>query len=198
MGVAPQNPRLKEFENLITPLMDSLYHTSLRLTRNPQDAQDLVQEVYLRAYRFFDQFQLGTNFRAWVFRILMNTFINRYRKQKRGPKTVDLEKVEYTLDSSDFTISDSNSLREGGLELQDVLDDEVKDALEKIPGEFRAVVLLADVHGLSYKEIANTLRIPLGTVMSRLSRGRRQLQKMLARYAVAQGYVHPAVAYSRL
>ena len=195
MKELPESSRLRQFENLVTPLMDSLYQTSLRLTRNPQDAQDLVQDVYLRAYRFFDSFELGTNFRAWIFRILMNTFINRYRKQKRDPKPVELEKVEYALDSRDFRINETNSMRDGGFELQDVIDDEVKEALEKIPREFRAVVLLADVEGLSYKEIASTLRIPIGTVMSRLSRGRKQLQKALARYAVSQGYVHPRVAY---
>ncbi len=178
--------------------MDSLCHNALRLTRNPQNAQDLVQDTYLRAYRFFHRFELGTNFRAWMFRILMNTFINRYRKQKRDPRPVELEKVEYALDSTDFAISDSASLREGGFDLHDVIDDQVKEALDKIPREFRAVVFVADVEGLSYKEIASTLEIPIGTVMSGLSRGRKQLQRVLARYAASQGYVHPRVAYQVL
>ncbi|MDZ7374379.1 MAG: sigma-70 family RNA polymerase sigma factor [candidate division KSB1 bacterium] len=183
-----------DFEDLLGPLMPSLYRASLRLTRNPQDAEDLVQDVYLRAFRFFGQFEAGTNFRAWVFRILLNTYINRYRKQKRTPDLVALERVDYLLGTSDPPGWALPEL-ESSFELDDFLDDRVKVALEKIPQEFRAVVILADVEGLSYKEIAHRLRIPIGTVMSRLFRGRRLLQRSLARYAVAQGYIHPARAF---
>ena len=189
------DPKLRQFEALALPLMNSLYHTALRLTRNEQDAQDLVQDVYLRAFRFFHRFELGTNFRAWIFRILMNNFINRYRKQKREPQGVDFDKVEFFVDADDERATESGRLREGGFTIEDLVDDEVRDALERLPREFRAVVLLADVEGLSYKEIANVLQIPIGTVMSRLSRGRRLLQKALAEYAVAQGYVSPQRAY---
>jgi RNA polymerase sigma-70 factor (ECF subfamily) len=184
--------RARTFERLVSPLMPSLYRTSLRLTRNHQDAQDLVQDVYLRAFRFFHQFEPGTNFRAWIFRILMNTFINRYRKQKRLPSTVQLERVDYFLGGTDPHWVGPASFRDAPLDLRDHFDDRVKHALDKMPREFRAVVILADVEGMSYKEIASTLKIPMGTVMSRLSRGRKQLQRSLARYAIAHGYIHPA------
>ena len=173
------------------PLMGSLYSGALRMTRNPADAEDLVQETYLKAYRAFGSFQEGTNLKAWLFRILTNTFINTYRAKKRRPDESDLDEVE------DLYLY----RRLGGLEaveagrsaedelLDHVTDAEVKDAIESLPEQFRVAVLLADVEGFSYKEIAEILDIPIGTVMSRLHRGRKGLQKRLYEYAVERGLV---------
>jgi RNA polymerase sigma-70 factor (ECF subfamily) len=177
------------FVDQAMPFMDSLYSAALRMTRNPADAEDLVQETYLKAYRAFDRFEQGTNLKAWLYRILTNTFINTYRARKRRPDEQELEEVE------DFYLY----RRLGGLEAanigrsaeDDVLDwltdDEVKAALESLPEQFRMAVLLADVEGFSYKEIADILEIPIGTVMSRLHRGRRGLQKRLYQFAVDRG-----------
>jgi len=173
------------FEELTSPYMAALYAAALRMTRNPSDAEDLVQETYLRAYRGFGGFREGTNLKAWLYRILTNTFINQYRARKRRPDQVDLDDVE------DFYIF----RRLGGLEaadaertaeteaLESMPDAEVKQALESIPEQFRIAVILADIEGFSYKEIAEILDVPIGTVMSRIHRGRRQLQKLLWDYA---------------
>jgi RNA polymerase sigma-70 factor, ECF subfamily len=166
------------FERDVLPLLPNLYGAALRLTRNPQDAEDLVQEAYLRAYRGFSGFQEGTNLRAWMYRILTNTFINSYRKKQRQPQTVDAEEIE------DWYLYDK--LGESGVEasaetevLEKIPDEDVQRALEELPENFRMAVLLADVEGFSYKEIAEILDIPIGTVMSRLHRGRKALQKAL-------------------
>jgi RNA polymerase sigma-70 factor (ECF subfamily) len=177
------------FSELAMPYMGPLYSAALRMTRNPADAEDLVQETYLRAYRAFDSFQEGTNLKAWLYRILTNTFINQYRAAKRRPEQTDIEDVE------DLYLY----RRLGGLEaamagrspetevLEGIPDAEVKEALESLPEQFRMAVLLADVEGFAYKEIADILDIPIGTVMSRLHRGRKQLQKRLWDYAVERG-----------
>ena len=166
------------FERDVLPLLPNLYGAALRLTRNPQDAEDLVQEAYLRAYRGFSGFQEGTNLRAWMYRILTNTFINSYRKKQRQPQTVADEEIE------DWYLYDK--LGESGVEasaetevLEKIPDEDVQRALEDLPENFRMAVLLADVEGFSYKEIAEILEIPIGTVMSRLHRGRKALQKAL-------------------
>jgi RNA polymerase sigma-70 factor, ECF subfamily len=166
------------FERDVLPLLPSLYGAGLRLTRNPQDAEDLVQEAYLRAYRGFSGFKEGTNLRAWMYRILTNTFINNYRKKQRQPVTVADEDIE------DWFLYDK--LGESGVEasaetevLEKIPDEDVQRALEDLPENFRMAVLLADVEGFSYKEIAEILDIPIGTVMSRLHRGRKALQKAL-------------------
>jgi RNA polymerase sigma-70 factor (ECF subfamily) len=177
------------FSELAMPFMGPLYSAALRMTRNPADAEDLVQETYLRAYRAFESFQEGTNLKAWLYRILTNTFINQYRAAKRRPEQSDIEDVE------DLYLY----RRLGGLEaavagrspetevLESIPDAEVKEALESLPEQFRMAVLLADVEGFAYKEIADILDIPIGTVMSRLHRGRKQLQKRLWEYAVERG-----------
>jgi RNA polymerase sigma-70 factor, ECF subfamily len=177
------------FSELAMPFMGPLYSAALRMTRNPSDAEDLVQETYLRAYRAFDSFQEGTNLKAWLYRILTNTFINQYRAAKRRPEQSDIEDIE------DLYLY----RRLGGLEaavagrspeaevLEGIPDAEVKEALESLPEQFRMAVLLADVEGFAYKEIAEILDIPIGTVMSRLHRGRKQLQKRLWEYAVERG-----------
>ena len=171
--------------------MASLYTAALRMTRNPADAEDLVQETYLKAYRAFGSFQEGTNLKAWLYRILTNTFINSYRSRKRRPEQTEIDDVE------DLYLY----RRLGGLEAaaagrsaeEEVIDrftdDEVKEAIESLPEQFRMAVLLADVEGFSYKEIAEILEIPIGTVMSRLHRGRRALQKSLYEFGMARGLV---------
>jgi len=174
-----------EFEKLAFPHMDSLYYTALRLTKNEVDAEDLVQDVYVRAFRFFHKFKKGTNFKAWIFKILTNTFINRYRKLMNQPHQIDLEKIEYKY-------ADDKKTRESNpdeLDYEKIFDDEIKEALDRLPTEFRVVVLLADVESFSYKEIAKIIGRPIGTVMSRLSRGRRYLQQHLRAYAIEGGFI---------
>ncbi len=178
-----------KFEDIAYEHMDALYSTALRMTRNPQEAEDLVQDTYLRAYRFYDKFQQGTNFRAWIFKILTNTFINRYRKKVRTPQKVDLEKVAFGIES-DEEFQDPVEWESYDEETySDMFDDKVRDALEKLSQEFRMIILLADVEGMSYKEIAKIANVPIGTVMSRLFRGRRILQRYLGGYARREGYL---------
>ncbi|MGH2529444.1 MAG: sigma-70 family RNA polymerase sigma factor [Actinomycetota bacterium] len=175
----PDDPVLKErFERDVLPLLPNLFSAALRLTRNPSDAEDLVQEAYLRAFRGFSGFEEGTNLRAWMYRILTNTFINAYRKKQREPVTVQEDDLE------DWYLYDK--LGETGVEpsaeaevLRRMPDEDVQRALEDLPEGFRLAVLLADVEGFAYKEIAEILDIPIGTVMSRLHRGRRALEKAL-------------------
>jgi len=161
--------------------MSSLYSAALRMTRNPADAEDLVQDTYLKAYRSFGTFQEGTNLKAWLYRILTNTFINTYRAKKRRPEETEVDDVEelylYRRLGGLEAAAAGRSAEEEVLER--ITDDEVKQALESLPEQFRMAVLLADVEGFSYKEIAAILDIPIGTVMSRLHRGRRGLQKRL-------------------
>jgi RNA polymerase sigma-70 factor (ECF subfamily) len=173
------------FADQAMPYMSALYAAALRMTRNASDAEDLVQETYLRAYRGFGSFQEGTNLKAWLYRILTNTFINTYRAKKRRPEQTELDDVE------DFYLyrrlggleaADANRSTESEV-LESIPDDEVKAALESIPEQFRMAVILADVEGFSYKEIADILDVPIGTVMSRIHRGRRALQKELWEYA---------------
>jgi RNA polymerase sigma-70 factor (ECF subfamily) len=179
------------FADLAMEHMDSLYAGALRMTRNPADAEDLVQETYLKAFRGFGGFEEGTNIKAWLYRILTNTYINRYRQQKRRPEETDLDDVEdfylYRRLGGIDEARISKSAEDTMFEL--FTDDEVKDALESLPETFRMAVLLADVEGFAYKEIAEILDIPIGTVMSRLHRGRKALQKRLYEFAVERGLV---------
>jgi RNA polymerase sigma-70 factor (ECF subfamily) len=177
------------FAELAMPYMDALYSAALRMTRNPADAEDLVQETYLRAYRGFGGFKDGTNLKAWLYKILTNTFINSYRAKKRRPEETDLD------DTEDFYLY----RRLGGLEaaaadrtpetevLEAIPEQVVKEALESLPEQFRMAVMLADVEGFSYKEIADIMDVPIGTVMSRLHRGRKQLQSRLWQFAAERG-----------
>ncbi len=168
-----------------------LFSTALRMTRNRSDAEDLVQETYIKGWRSFHTFQEGTNLRAWLFRIMTNTYINKYNAQKRKGTEVELDDVEElflykrlgSIDQSQL----SSSAEDQMLEL--FTDDEVKNALESLPEDFRIPVLLSDVDGFSYKEIAEMLEIPIGTVMSRLHRGRKAMQKMLYEYARERGLI---------
>lgn len=168
-----------------------LYSAALRMTRNSADAEDLVQETYLKAYRSFRTYEEGSNLRAWLYRILTNTFINTYRAKQRRPTETDLDDVEdlylYRRLGSMETALAARSAEDTMFEL--FTDDEVKAALEDLPENFRLPVLLADVEGFSYKEIAEMLEIPIGTVMSRLHRGRKAMQKALFEFARARGLV---------
>jgi RNA polymerase sigma-70 factor (ECF subfamily) len=180
-----------QFTDLAMEFMPSLYSAALRMTRNPSDAEDLVQETYLKAYRAFESFQEGTNLKAWLYRILTNTFINSYRAKKRRPEQTELDEVEdlylYRRLGGLEAAAASRSAEEEVLDL--FTDDDVKAALESLPEQFRIAVLLADVEGFSYKEIADILDIPIGTVMSRLHRGRKALQKALFEFGVERGLV---------
>jgi RNA polymerase sigma-70 factor, ECF subfamily len=178
------------FEKVAFANMDSLYGTALRMTRNTKDAEDLVQETYLKAYRFFDQFEQGTNFKAWIFKILVNSFINTYRKKARTPFLVDYQQVDLKTDPiEDFNDSEKECSEFNDVDYKDMFDDEVQKSLFKLPDEFRIVVLLADIELMSYQQIAEIISRPIGTVMSRLFRARRMLQKQLARYARREGYI---------
>ena len=177
-----------EFEVEALRHLDALYRTALRMTRSEADAEDLVQETYIRAFRFRDQFTLGTNMKAWLFRILTNTFINTYRRKTAQPEVTDLEGIdEFSLyrRMADDRAASTSPDPEAEL-LNSVVDTEVTDALEELPEKFRTTVLL-DVEGFSYKEIAEMLGIPIGTVMSRLHRGRKFLQKRLYDLARERG-----------
>ena len=178
------------FEALALEHFDALYNTAVRLTRNPSEAQDLVQETFLKAFRFYHRFEPGTNMKAWLFTILRNTYINVYRKASRQQQ-VDFDQVApFYADPSDSAEPAPQADR-GGMEemLRHLVQDDVKRALEALPDEYRTVVLLADLEDFAYKEIAEIVGCPVGTVMSRLFRGRRLLRKSLAEFAKASGYI---------
>jgi RNA polymerase sigma-70 factor (ECF subfamily) len=179
LGRSSQGPERRvgrdSFESQAMPFIDSLYATGLRMTRDPRDAEDLVQDTMLTAYRFFHRFEPGTNCKAWLFKILTNTFINKYRKKVR-------EREDVAVASRD---------PEGAL-VGSLLSDDVKRALEGVPHDYRMAVVLCDLEEFSYKEIADIMDCPVGTVMSRLHRGRRLLQKTLRDYAVREGIVKAA------
>ena len=182
------------FEEIAFEFMDSLYSTALRMTRNTAEAEDLVQDTYLRAFRFFDKFEPGTNFKAWIFKILTNTFINKYRKKARTPQQVQFDKVEFGLENEDEFQEGKDWEGFDESNYEELFDDDIKSALSQLSVEFRMVILLADVEGFSYKEIADIIERPIGTVMSRLFRGRRMLQKILEKYAKKEGYIRNSPA----
>ncbi len=178
------------FENSELPFRDQLYKTALRLTRSSEDAEDLLQETYLKAYRHYASFQPGTNLKAWLFKILKNTFINEYRRRKQLPAQVDFAELEETFESA-LANTDATATRTPEDELlEHSLDAEVRTSLVALPHNYKVVVLLADIEGYAYKEIADILAIPVGTVMSRLYRGRRLLEKALLSYGVRYNYLH--------
>jgi RNA polymerase sigma-70 factor (ECF subfamily) len=177
------------FEDDALSFLDALYRTALRMTRNPDDAEDLVQETYIRALRFRHQFKPGTNLKAWLFRILTNTFINLYRRRAARPEFTDVDGLdEYVLYNRMAELRGAGSTGDPEHEVLDrLMDSEVKEALDELPEHFRAAVVLADIEGFSYKEIAEILHVPIGTVMSRLHRGRRLLQRRLFEHAQEHG-----------
>ncbi len=184
--------RTTRFEREAMPLLDQLYAAALRMTRNPADAEDLVQETYLKAYGAFESFRAGTNLRAWLYRILTNTYINGYRKRQRQPVSQPTDEI------TDWQLAQveqhtSSGLRSAEMEALDRLpDSDVKEALNQLAEEFRMAVYLADVEGFAYKEIADIMGTPIGTVMSRLHRGRKQLRDMLTGVARERGFLRDA------
>jgi RNA polymerase sigma-70 factor, ECF subfamily len=181
------DPKYSEFQTEAVPHMDILFNYGLRLTGNSDDAHDLVQETFMKAFRFWDKYEKGTNIRAWLYRIMKNTYINRYRKETKEPDTVDYDDIQNFYNTIKADRVDDNDLQEkifGGL-----LDDDVTRAIEKLPEDFRTVVILSDIEGLSYEEIASFVDCPIGTVRSRLHRGRKMLQIVLRDYAKKHGYI---------
>jgi len=177
-----------EFDILLRENINGMFSLALRMTRNQLDAEDLIQDTALKAFRYFHKFDRGSNFRAWIYRILTNNFINFYRKNQKQPTQIEIENVSFKLKQEGAGFWNRLNDRNNGFDYDDLFDDEINAAIDKLPGEYRIVLLLADVEGLSYKEISEVIAHPLGTVMSRLHRGRKMLQRSLRRYAEENGY----------
>ncbi|KAB2963442.1 MAG: sigma-70 family RNA polymerase sigma factor [Thermoanaerobaculia bacterium] len=182
-------PAGREFERQALPFLDSLYNTAYRLARNAEDAEDLVQETYLKAYRSFGQFTPGTNLKAWLFKILKNTFINEYRRRQNVPPEGDFAAIEEGFEAHVRADAVGQIKNPEEVALETALDQDVQRALDVLPPDYRMTVVLADLEGFSYKEIADILEIPVGTVMSRLYRGRKLLEEALLRYARSHNYL---------
>ena len=181
----PKSQKHREFEAEAVPHLDLLYNFARKMTNSADDAADLVQDTYLKAYRFWHSYERGTNIKAWLFRILRNTYINRYRRQTKEPESVDFESVQHL---------DHHTNGQGGGSLDKVfgslLEDDVSQAIASLPDDFRTVVILSDIEGLTYEEIAEFVECPVGTVRSRLHRGRKFLRQQLVEFARKKGYAN--------
>lgn len=176
----------EDFNEEIIPHLDALYNFGLRLTSDPNDAEDLVQDTIVKAYRFFSSYEKGTNAKAWLFRILKNSYINNYRKKSKKPQQVDYDEVSTFYETIRAERTDTSDLEDKMF--RELIDDELSNALDNIPEDFRTVVLLCDVEDFTYEEIANMLDVPIGTIRSRLHRGRNLLKAELMDYAAKRGY----------
>ncbi len=176
-----------DFNEEIIPHLDALYNFGLRLTTDPNDAEDLVQDTIVKAYRFFSSYEKGTNAKAWLFRILKNSYINNYRRKSKKPQQVDYDEVATFYETIRAERTDTSDLED--TMYRELIDDDITNALDQIPEDFRTVVLLCDVEDFTYEEIANMLDVPIGTIRSRLHRGRNLLKAQLLEYAEDRGYV---------
>lgn len=176
----------EDFEEEIIPHLDAMYNFALRLTSDPNDAEDLVQDTIVKAFRFFNSYEKGTNAKAWLFRILKNSYINNYRRQSKQPNQVDYDEVSSFYETIRADRTDTSDLEDRMF--RDLIDDDISKALDELPEDFRTVVLLCDVEGFTYEEIANMLDVPIGTIRSRLHRGRNLLKTQLMEYAERRGY----------
>ena len=177
-----------EFEREAVPHMDALYNFAIKMTGDSDDASDLLQETYLKAFRFWEHFEKGTNCKAWLFRIMKNTFINTYRKNKKEPDKVDYEEIENFYENIKPSSTDSAHLEKDIYD--NLLDDELSSAISSLPEDFRTVIILCDIEGYTYDEIADFVDVPVGTVRSRLHRARKMLFTKLYKYAGDKGYVN--------
>lgn len=185
------------FEAAAMPHLDALYNTAYRMARNAEDAEDLVQETFLKGYRSYAQFTPGTNLKAWLFKILKNTFINEYRRKQAAPKKSDFAEIEEAFESQLAPEAAGQMKNPEEEALANAFDEDVQLALDRLPADYRMAVLLADIEGFSYREIAEILEIPVGTVMSRLYRGRKLLEEAMLRYARQHGYLRSGSAPAR-
>ncbi|MDX1586816.1 sigma-70 family RNA polymerase sigma factor [Balneolaceae bacterium YR4-1] len=176
----------EDFEEEIIPHLDAMYNFALRLTSDPNDAEDLVQDTIVKAFRFFSSYEKGTNAKAWLFRILKNSYINNYRKKSKQPNQVDYDEVSSFYETIRADRTDTSDLEDRMF--RELIDDDISNALEELPEDFRTVVLLCDVEGFTYEEIANMLDVPIGTIRSRLHRGRNLLKAELMDYAEKRGF----------
>jgi RNA polymerase sigma-70 factor (ECF subfamily) len=176
----------KDFEEEIIPHLDAMYNFALRLTSDPSDAEDLVQDTIVKAFRFFDSYEKGTNAKAWLFRILKNSYINNYRKKSKKPSQVDYDEVSTFYETIRAERTDTSDLEDRMF--RELIDDDISNALDELPEDFRTVVLLCDIEGFTYEEISNMLDVPIGTIRSRLHRGRNLLKSQLMEYAKQRGY----------
>tara|TARA_R100001143_G_scaffold63588_2_gene72823 strand:- start:80535 stop:81110 length:576 start_codon:yes stop_codon:yes gene_type:complete len=176
----------QDFNEEILPHLDALYNFGLRLTADPNDAEDLVQDTIVKAFRFFSSYEKGTNAKAWLFRILKNSYINNYRRKSKKPQEVDYDEVASFYESIRAERTNSSDLEDKMF--RELIDDDLSNALDSIPEDFRTVVLLCDVEDFTYEEIANMLDVPIGTIRSRLHRGRNLLKAQLMEYATKRGY----------
>ena len=186
----PTEPKMWDFTTGRLPYREQLYKSALRMTRSVEDAEDLIQETYLKAYKYYARFTEGTNFKAWLFKIMKNTFINSYRKKKLQPPKVDFDEIQEGLEDTLVERSNASLVDPESWMMSVEMDHEVREALLSLPHDYKMVVLFADLQGFAYKEIAEILAVPVGTVMSRLYRGRRMLEKALLSFGRRYNYVN--------